>query len=65
MRRFVMNRWMIYSTCSIFAFCAVGAIAASPPTLGLDAMPPTDAADLGDEPFDDAVGIAGPRPRPA
>jgi hypothetical protein len=43
----------------------VGAIAASPPTLGLDAMPPTDAADPGDEPFDDAVGIAGPRPRPA
>ena len=27
-----MNRWMIYSTCSIFAFCSAGAIAASPPT---------------------------------
>lgn len=60
-----MNRWMIYSTCSIFAFCAVGTTAASSPTLGLDDVPPTDAADLGDEPFDAPIDIASPRPTPA
>ena len=62
-----MNRWMIYSTCSIFAFCVVGTAAASSPTADLDAMPPTDA-DLGDDLddlMDDAVAAASPRPTPA
>ena len=60
-----MNRWMIYSTCSIFAFCEVGTAAASSPTVDLDAMPPTDAADLGDDLMDDAIAAASPRPTPA
>ena len=60
-----MNRWMIYSTCSIFAFCAVGTAAASSPTVDLDAMPPTDAADLDDDLMDDAMAAASPRPTPA
>jgi hypothetical protein len=60
-----MNRWMIYSTCSIFAFCAVGTAAASSLTVDLDAMPPTDAADLGDDLMDDAIAAASPRPTPA
>jgi hypothetical protein len=60
-----MNRWMIYSTCSIFAFCAVGTAAASSLTVDLDAMPPTDAADLGDDLKDDAIAAASPRPTPA
>jgi hypothetical protein len=60
-----MNRWMIYSTCSIFAFCAVGTAAASSPTVDLDAMPPTDAADLGDDLMDNAIAVASPRPTPA
>ena len=60
-----MNRWMIYSTCSIFAFCAVGTAAASSPTVDLEAMSPTDAADLGDDLMDDAIAAASPRPTPA
>jgi hypothetical protein len=60
-----MNRWMIYSTCSIFTFCAVGTAAASSLTVDLDAMPPTDAADLGDDLMDDAIAPASPRPTPA
>ncbi len=60
-----MNRWMIYSTCSIFAYCAVGAMAAATaPTVDLDPVPPTDAAELGGGPFEDAV-TASPRPMPA
>ena len=60
-----MSRWMIYSTCSIFAFCGMGTAAASSPTVDLDAMPPTDAADLGDDLMDDAIAAARPRPTPA
>jgi hypothetical protein len=60
-----MNRWMIYSTCSIFAFCAAETTAASSPTVDLDAMPPLDAADLSDDLMDDAIAIASPRPTPA
>lgn len=60
-----MNRWMIYSTCSIFAFCAVGTTAASSPTVDLDAMPPPDAADLGGGLMDDAIAAASPGPTPA
>ena len=60
-----MNRWMIYSTCSIFAFCAAGTTAASSPTVDLDAMPPTDAADQPDDLMDDAIAAVSPRPTPA
>jgi hypothetical protein len=60
-----MNHWMIYSTCSIFAFCAAGAMAVSSPTVDLDALPPTDAADLRNDLMDDAITIASPRPTPA
>jgi len=60
-----MNRWMIYSTCSIFAFCAAGTTAASSPTVDRDGMPPMEAADLGDDLMDEAIAAASPRPTPA
>jgi hypothetical protein len=57
-----MNRWMIYSTCSIFAFCSVGTIATPASGAELDAIPSTDATDLGDGPFGDAAAKPIPRP---
>jgi hypothetical protein len=60
-----MNRWMIYSTCSIFAFCAAGTTAASSPTVDRDGMPPMEAADLGDDLMDEAIAAASPRPTSA
>ena len=57
-----MNRWMIYSTCSIFAFCSVGAVATPAPGAELDAIPSTDAAELGDGPFGDTAPKPIPRP---
>ena len=59
-----MNRWMIYSTCSIFAFSTVGALVALAPGVELDTIPPMDAAELGDGPFRDAA-TASPRATPA
>lgn len=59
-----MTRWVIYSTCSIFALCSMGALAGpapgaelinpAPPTGAEDVSKMSAAAELGHGPVGDA-----------
>jgi hypothetical protein len=40
-----MARWVIYSTCSIFALCSMGAVAASPGSADLTVPAPSARAE--------------------
>ena len=59
-----MNRWMIYSTCSIVALCSMGAVAPPVPGAELDATPPAahGGRRAGRRPSGDTEPTPTPRP---